>query len=123
MAKITDEIAKAFNTSNEHIFENTVYKLKEPTSTPISEYDYTIMRRDIDTNNHVHNLNYLDIAMEALPEDVYNNCNFSNVEVMYKHQAVYKDKTKAFYYNINNEHYIVIKSDNLEKIHCIIKLS
>lgn len=81
------------------------------------------MRRDIDTNNHVHNSNYLEIANELLPEDIYENTEFKDIEIMYKHEAVYGDKTKSFYYNENNIHYIVIKSEDLSKIHCIIKFS
>ena len=32
--------------------------------------DYTVLRRDIDINNHMHNLNYLDMAYDILPEDI-----------------------------------------------------
>ena len=35
--------------------------------------DYYIQRRDIDINEHMHNLNYLDMAYEILPEDIYKN--------------------------------------------------
>ena len=50
-------------------------KLKEPTAFS-NEYTYTTQRRDIDVNKHMHNLNYLDLAYEALPEEVYFNQEF-----------------------------------------------
>lgn len=123
LTRITPEIIEAYHTFDEHIFENVNFKLTEPNIPYLATYDYTVMRRDIDTNNHVHNSNYLDIANEVLPEDVYENMNFENVEVMYKNQAIYGDKTKSFYYNHENEHIIVIRSADLKKLHCIIKLS
>lgn len=123
LAKITSELIEAYHTTDEHIFENVNFKLREPDSSYISTYDYNIMRRDIDTNNHVHNSNYLDIVNEVLPENIYENLSFENIEVMYKSQALYGNSVKAFYYDCGNEHIIVIKSEDLKKLHCIIKLS
>ena len=38
--------------------------------------EYTVKRRDIDLNFHMHNLYYLDLAYEVLPEEVYEQwCN------------------------------------------------
>ena len=123
LAKITPEIIEAYKTTDEHVFNEKIAKLREPDLPCLGTYDYTIMRRDIDTNNHVHNSNYLEIANELLPEDIYENTEFKDIEIMYKHEAVYGDKTKSFYYNEDNVHYIVIKSEDLSKIHCIIKFS
>ena len=123
LSKITPEIMEAYKTTDEHVFNEKIPKLREPDLPCLGTYDYSIMRRDIDTNNHVHNSNYLEIALELLPEDVYENTEFENVEIMYKHQALYGDKTKSFYYVQDNAHYIVIKSEDLSKIHCIIKFS
>ena len=63
-----------------------VEKLKEPEISEIT-FDYIVQRRDVDTNHHVNNLHYLDYAYEALPNDVYINNDFKNVEIMYKHEA------------------------------------
>lgn len=123
LSKITPEILEAYKTTDEHVFENVNYKLSVPDTQYLNTYDYAIMRRDIDTNHHVHNSNYFDIANELLPEEVYKNTEFSNVEIMYKNQAIYGDKTKSFYYQVGEDHYIVIKSEDLRKLHCIIKLS
>ena len=37
------------------------------------EMIYNIQRRDIDINQHMHNLSYLDMAYEILPDNIYNN--------------------------------------------------
>ena len=71
----------------------------------------------------MHNLCYLDLAYEALPKDVYENVSFDNVEIMYKSGAFLADKLKCFYANVENEHFITIKSSDESKLHAIIKLS
>ena len=51
------------------------------------EVPITIRRSDIDYNDHVHNLIYIDYALEALPEEVYNANDYSSLRICYK-QAV-----------------------------------
>ena len=68
ISRISSEIVELYKTEQNHIFESEEFdKLKEP-----KEYemvtDYIVRRSDIDVNKHVHNLNYLNIAYEALPE-------------------------------------------------------
>ena len=73
--------------------------------------NYKVQRRDIDTNKHVNNLIYLDYAYEALPSEIYENYNFSNIEIMYKHEAKLGDTLSLFYTNTEeNEHIITIKN-------------
>ena len=123
ITRITDELMSAYDPIDEHVFEDGITKLAEPKCEVLNSYDYTIMRRDIDTNNHVHNTNYLDIALECLPEDTYENMNYTMVEIMYKREALYGDKTKSLYYHENDGDYVVIKSEDLSKLHCIVKFS
>ena len=40
---------------------------------------YQAIRKDMDTNAHMHNLYYLDLAYEALPKEVYENVCFDDV--------------------------------------------
>lgn len=123
LCKIPSEVKEVFPNVDKSVFkEKFVEKLKEPeNSNPI--YEYTIQRRDIDTNHHVNNLNYLDYAYQALPEVVYSNMNFSNVEIMYKHESKLGDTISVFYSNTEkNEHIITIKDKEGKKLHAIIKL-
>ena len=52
-----------------------------------NEVAINVRRSDIDYNDHVHNLTYLDYAFEALPHEVYKNYDFKGFRVTYK-QAV-----------------------------------
>lgn len=85
--------------------------------------DYTVQRRDIDTNHHVNNLYYLDYAYEALPLEVFKNNKFSNVEIMYKHQATLGDTLSLFCAHTSNNEYIISIKDKIDgKLHAIVKL-
>ena len=123
ITKITGDVKKKYACIDKFAFtEKLNEKLKEPES---SEFimNYTIQRRDIDTNHHVNNLCYLDYAYEALPEDVYLNMNFSNIEIMYKHEAKLNDTISLFYSHTEKDKYVItIKNKNNEKVHAIIKL-
>ncbi len=95
-------------------------KLKEPQNSMFI-MDYKVQRRDIDTNHHVNNLYYLDYAIEALPEEIYNTCNFSNIEIMYKHEAKLGDTLSLFFAEAEDNKYIVtIKDKEQKNIHAII---
>ena len=45
----------------------------------IFKREYYIQRRDIDINEHMHNLSYLDMAYEILPNEIYKNKIFDNL--------------------------------------------
>ena len=49
-----------------------------------NEVAINVRRSDIDYNDHVHNLTYLDYAFEALPHEVYKNYDFKGFRISYK---------------------------------------
>ena len=84
MSKITEDVINSYKPEEKEVFEEEkLEKLQEPKEF-ISNITYTVKRKDIDINKHMHNLYYLDLAYEALPEDVYNTNIFANVRIMYK---------------------------------------
>ena len=122
LTKLTPDILDKFSIEDKVALDFDFKKLKEPEEYQ-STYNYTVLRSDIDINNHMHNLRYLDLAYETLPEEIYKNNNFNNVEIMYKKECCLGDKIKCFYSFINNEHIITIKSEDEQLLHAIIKLS
>ena len=123
LIKIPIEVKNQFPSVDKSVFkEKFAEKLKEPENSNLI-YEYTIQRRDIDTNHHVNNLNYLDFANESLPEEIFSNINFSNVEIMYKHEAKLGDKISVFYSHTEKDEYIItIKDEEKKAIHAIVKL-
>lgn len=123
LIKIPTEVKNKFPSVDKYVFEEKfVEKLKEPENS-IFSHEYIVQRRDIDTNHHVNNLNYLDYAYEALPEDIFSNISFSNVEIMYKHEAKIGDTLSIFYSHTEEDEYIItIKDKEQKNVHAIIKL-
>jgi len=84
-------------------------------------YEYTAMRRDLDANHHVNNANYLELAYEALPEDVA--IEFNNIEICYKRQIKLGETVSFSYSEENGVHIVCITSDEGKVLHAILKLS
>lgn len=124
LTKITDEVMEHYNMETKKVFNNE----PEPSKISIpkdfsSVVNYTVQRKDIDINKHVHNVYYLDIAYEALPQDVYDNISFNSFEIMYKKETKLGETIKCFYTKIDKSHYIVMKSEDEKFLHCIVKLN
>ena len=122
IVKITDDIIGEYEPDTKSIMSEYEFKkLQEPESFS-NEYIYKTERRDIDVNKHMHNLNYLDLAYETLPEDIYLNDEFNNIEIMYKKAIRLGDTSKCLYSFENNKHTVVIKSLDGKNLHCIVNL-
>ena len=119
--RITEDIIEKYEPETKSVFEDPeINKIKEP-----EEYDnkvfYEIRKADIDINKHVHNLNYLNIAYEAIPEEIEISKQ-NNVRIMYKSQITYGEKVKCLYKNKENKNVITIKSEDEKILHAIIEL-
>lgn len=123
VSRVTDGVNKNYIQVNKEVFaDKFTEKLKEPINSDFV-LDYAVQRRDIDTNHHVNNLYYLDYAYEALPLDVFKNTNFSNVEIMYKHQATLGNTLSLFCAHSSDNEYIITIKDKLDgNLHAIVKL-
>lgn len=119
-----EDIICRYTEYDKMVFEDDFPKLKEPVNLEYT-YNHIIQRRDIDTNGHVNNIKYLELAYEALPKEVYDKINFKNIDVMYKHSAFLGEEMNIGFVKQladNNEEYIVaIKSNN--NLNAIIRLS
>lgn len=123
--KVSKEIIDSYSLEDDNVFsidEREFKKLREP-----AEYkscvEFKITRNMIDTNNHLHNIYYLDIAKEALPEEVYQNEELKNFEITYKKEIKEGEVVKAFYAKENEKHIIVIKNFDETETHAIIEMS
>ena len=88
LMRFNDELVEKYQTENKCTFDNFNFeKIKEPENSTLT-FEYTVQRRDIDINKHMHNICYLDLAYEALPKDIYENTSFDNIEIIYKTGAL-----------------------------------
>lgn len=121
--KVSNEVAEKYGPETEYkVFEeHDIDKLIEPESY-LNKVDFKITRNLIDINKHLHNIYYLDIAKEALPEEISLLNEFNNFEIMYKKEVKVGEKVKAIYSKVNDYHYITIKSEDEKILHAIIRL-
>lgn len=122
ITKITDDIIVKYEPDSKSIMPDFEFKKLHEPAIFSNEYIYSTQRRDIDVNKHMHNLNYLDLAYEALPEDVYFNNEFNNIEIMYKKAIRLGDTSKCLYTFDNDKHTVAIKSLDEKDLHCIVNL-
>ena len=123
ITKLTNEIYGQYNPENIHVFENKeIDRIKEPINTNF-EFDYMVRRSDIDINRHMHNLNYLKLAYEVLPENIYFGEELNNVRIMYKHQILFGEIIRCYYSKEKEKNIIVMKSADNKVLHSIVQIS
>lgn len=122
ITRITDDIIEKYQPETKNVFENPdIEKLVEPIHFS-NQITYQTQRRDIDVNQHMHNLNYLDVAYEALPEEIYFSSECNHIEIMYKKGIRLRDTVKCLYSYTDSAHFISIKSNDEKTLHAIVKL-
>src|SRR5699024_8020013 len=57
--------------------------------------DFRTRRSDIDYNNHVNNVKYLDWILEVVPEEVYKDYILREFEILYNQEVTYGDILKS----------------------------
>lgn len=119
--RISEEICSKYESELEKkVFEEEIEKLHEPESEKISMKLKT-RRTDIDINDHVNNLNYLDLAYEALPDEIYDG-NLKNVRITYKHQTRPREIVNVSYTKQDEKNIITVKTEDKTDLHAIIEL-
>ena len=123
LVKVSDEIAEKYKPElNSKVFEEQdLPKLKEPEG-KILKTEFKITRNLIDINKHLHNIYYLDIAKEALPEEIGISNELNYFEIMYKKEIKLGENVKAIYAKNDDFHYVTIKNEDESIIDAIIRL-
>ncbi len=120
--RMTEDIINAYGTVKKNVFDKPLNeKPREPEELKLS-FEYTVQRRDIDTNGHVNNTHYIDYAIETLPNEIYNSFEINNVQIHYKKEIKFGEKIKCYYTYKNNKHVITIKNENESILHALVKL-
>lgn len=74
--RLTQELIEKYQGEPESLafeeeLENMAYPKGFFDAENVAKQDYKVLRRDIDSNMHMHNLAYLDAAGEILPQQIY----------------------------------------------------
>ena len=70
----------------------------------------------------MHNLYYLDLAYEALPDEIYNKRPYDNIRVMYKKEIKFGEMVRCKYSKENDRNIVVIESEDGKILHAIIEI-
>ncbi len=121
--RITEDVMKLYESEDKSVFEKNEDKIQydENRLKTVKCQPYTLLRRDFDMHGHMHNINYLDMVYEILPQDVYDTVDFNTVHIEYKKQILPNTMVYCKYYKEGCTHYVVAESD--EGIHSIIVLT
>lgn len=90
--RVPDEIYNGFEVTSES--EKTFYMLDELEGISVGSYctKVRIQNSDIDTNDHVNNVRYIEWALESLPAEFINNNSVHRVKVNYKKEMQLGDE-------------------------------
>ena len=71
----------------------------------------------------MHNLCYLDLAYEALPQEVYDKRPFDNIRIMYTKEIKLGKTVRCKYANVEeNKNIVLIESEDGKTLHSIIEV-
>lgn len=122
LANIDKELQERYEPETKSVFDTwDIEKIAQGKEND-SEVIYDIKRNEVDFNNHMHNIYYMDLAYNALPEEVYNNRPFSEFRINYKREIKLGDSVICKYSCENDTHIITIYNQDETKIHSIITL-
>lgn len=108
--KITDTLEQKYTTEEKFTFpEKKLEKIPVPENFSCQK-EIILRRSDIDFNNHVHNLLYLDFALEALPKEIFDQNQFSSIRITYKSAITENEQVVAKYAQIDTKHVVCIFS-------------
>jgi medium-chain acyl-[acyl-carrier-protein] hydrolase len=87
-AKISEDIFEGYGVDRRKM-EMLEFKEIDPLKKIDAKKVFNIRHLDIDTNNHVNNITYVDWALEVIPEDITRKCSMTRLSVNYKKETSY----------------------------------
>lgn len=104
---------------------NEIVNIENPKApgNPTHEKEFQVRYFDIDTNDHVNNVQYVEWALEAIPIEIKNNYTLKRLQTIYKKEVNLGDRIKSQAEIIENGNEIVCNHliSNNEKEVCVIE--
>lgn len=120
--KITADIMDRYESEDVSVFDEEIAKIDISAlenEQEIASLNYKLRRRDMDYNGHMHNISYIDIANEVLPEELYFNKHFSDIRVEYKKEILKDDDVVVKYFQDNDRVLVTFETEN--KLNAVIE--
>lgn len=87
ITRAAPELVEAFSVDPAALFQEPLPGNGRPLADASATYSTVIGQRDVDTNHHLNNIRYLDLAMEALPQHVAEHLP-GTLEIVYRRQIL-----------------------------------
>lgn len=107
LCKIEKNVLEKYLPEDKRLFEEKIAKIEKIEDFQ-SEEEIAVRRTDFDFNSHVHNLVYVDYAMQVLPDEAYKTQNFKNVRISYKSAVKEGRKVLCRYAKKDEKHNVFI---------------
>ena len=78
------------------------------------EKEFNIRHSDIDTNEHVNNIKYVEWALEVVPVEILNNYLLKRIKIVYKKETNYGRKINSLVHICNENSIVVCKHKILD---------
>lgn len=111
LTRISEELLGSYQPEDKTVFEDA-QRLRAP-SEYVSETEMKLRRSDIDFNGHVHNTRYVDLAMEALPNEIFASDDFTDIHILYAKPVVERAVVKAKYVFKDSAYLVAVYADDV----------
>lgn len=122
LANIDMEIQEKYKPETKCVFDTWDIEKAPLVKDNICESEYKVSRHDVDFNEHMHNIYYMNLAYSTLPENVYEKRPFDNFNITYKREIKLGEVVKCKYSNIAHKHIVTVYNHDESKVHSIITL-
>ena len=110
VTRVTETIRSAYALDPLAMFSDNLHTNGKSDETAVESFSCTVGRRDIDTNHHVNNLHYLDYALEALPQELFDHVP-DTLEIVYRKQILLGTPIRCLYQKTaDGRHQVEIRS-------------
>jgi acyl-ACP thioesterase len=122
--RMTPEIVEPYGLEQDHqTFPGYAFPREAPAFRVENTATVQVVRSMIDCNNHVHNVAYMDIAEEGLPEGV-DMMDFSDVTIVYRREIRPRETVRVEYgpTEREGERVILIREAQTDTVHAFLLL-
>ncbi len=106
-ARVTPELLALYGMEQEPLLRDKPESVEVPESAE-EVLSFRVARRDTDTNRHVNNVKYVEMALDALPEGY----SFSHMRASYAHSAYEGDIMHIFRASVGEKEILSLRSDD-----------
>ena len=118
--RMTPEIADPYGPElDKQTFPGYVFPREAPAFEPQRTVSVRVNRTMIDCNDHVHNVAYMDLFNEALPEDEDMD-RFNDLTLVYRREIRPRQRVTAVYGRAGEERVVVLKEDGTDLVHAFL---